>query len=419
MKTKHKTLCATLAGALSLISNGAAYADKGQPPSERPPVKPVDQQQTINQLLLRIEALEKKLGTMETKPPAEERLANIESKIEQVREESSAANIDNNFALAGYGTVSLMQERGDGGGDKTSFTTSFNPIFLYSYQNKFLFTSELELGLSSDGETEVELEQAHLTYDIGEHALMNAGRFLLPFGTFSERLHPAWINKLGMNTPIHYNKEVGIFTGALRDNGLQLRGHIPLGEVSKGTFQAFTASGPTYVAVGSDERLRFGSSVDLSSPTVGGRLGFLPIPNAEIGLSYMGGKIQRATDNANRRYRAASLDAEYHLRGIVVRGEYVDLAHDLDDGESVKSRGLYAQLSSPLTLLNASLSKFESVLRYGQVRRDKRFGNFQNVTETSFGINYYHAPFIKSALSVTNYSVNELDRIDLTTSFAF
>lgn len=129
MKTKHKTLCATLAGALFLISNGAAYADKGQPPSETPPAKPADQQQTINQLLLRIEALEKKLGTMETKPPAEERLANIESKIEQVREESSAANIDNNFALAGYGTVSLMQERGDGGGDKTSFTTSFIRFF--------------------------------------------------------------------------------------------------------------------------------------------------------------------------------------------------------------------------------------------------------------------------------------------------
>jgi len=420
MKIKHKKLCTTLAGALFLISSGAAYADKGQPPSETPPTQPADQQQTINQLLLRIEALEKKLGTMETKPPAEERLAKIEGKIEQVREESSAANIDNNFALAGYGIVSLMKERGDGGtGDKTSLTANFNPIFLYSYQDKFLFTGELELGLSSDGETEAELEQAHLTYNLGEHTLINAGRFLLPFGTFSERLHPAWINKLGMNTPINYNKGAGIFSGALRNNGLQFRGHIPLGEVSKGTFQAFTTSGPTYVAVGSDERLRFGSSVDLSSPTVGGRLGFLPIPNAEIGLSYMGGKIQRATDNANRRYRAASLDAEYHLRGFEVRGEYVDLAHDLDNGESVKSRGLYAQLSSPLTILNASLSKFEGVLRYGRVRRDKRLGDFQNVKETSFGINYYHAPFIKSALSFSNYSVNELDRIDLSTSFAF
>lgn len=409
MKTRHKKLCITLAGALFLVSGAAAYAD------ETPPAKPADQQQTTNQLLQRIEALEKKLGTMETKPPAEERLDKIESKIEQVREESSAANIDNNFALAGYGAVGLMKERGSGGtGDETLFNANFNPIFLYSYQDKFLFTAELELGSSSDGETETDLEQAHLSYNLGEHSLINAGRFLLPFGTFSERLHPAWINKLGMNTPIGYNNEVGLFSGALRNNGLQFRGNIPLGKVSRGTFQAFTASGPTYVAVGSDERLRFGSSVDVSSPTVGGRLGFFPVANAEIGLSYMGGKIQRASDNANRRYSAASLDAEYHLRGFEVRGEYIDLAHDLDDGESVNSRGWYAQVSSRLTM-----SKFEGVLRYGQVRRDKMLGDFQNVRETSFGINYYHAAFIKSALSFSNYSVNELDRIDLTTSFAF
>lgn len=99
MKTKHKKLCTTLAGALFLISSGAAYADTGQPPPEKPPTQPVDQQQIISQLLQHIEALEKKLGTMETKPPAEERLAKIESKIEQVREETSAANIDNSFAL--------------------------------------------------------------------------------------------------------------------------------------------------------------------------------------------------------------------------------------------------------------------------------------------------------------------------------
>ncbi len=421
MKSKHKKLCGSLAGALFLISSSAAYADKGQPPSETPPAQPTNQQRTINQLLQRIEALEKKLSAMETKSPTEERLAKIEGKIEQVREESSAANIDNSFALAGYGLVGLMKERGDGEKDKTSFTTSFNPIFLYSYQDKFLFTGELELSLSPDGETEVELEQAHLTYDLGEHALINAGRFLLPFGTFSERLHPAWINKLGMNTPINYNTKVGIFAGALRDNGLQFRGHIPLGEVSKGTFQAFTTNGPTYVAVGSDERLRFGSSVNLrqSSPTVGGRLGFLPIPNAEIGLSYMAGKITNASDNTNRRFRTASLDAEYHRGGFEARAEYINLSHDLDDGSSVNSRGLYAQLSSRLTILNSSLSKFEGVLRYGQVRRDKILGNFQNARETSFGVNYYHAPFIKSTLSFSNYSVNELDRIDLTTSFAF
>ena len=422
MNTKQKKLYAALAGASFLISSGAAYADKGTAEA----TKPADQQQTINQLLQRIEALEKKLGAMEAKPPVagteyEQRLTKIEGKIEQVREESSAASIDNSFALAGYGTVGLMKERGNDGTGGQAFTANFNPIFLYSYQDKFLFTGELELGLLSNGDTETALEQAHITYDLGEHALLNAGRFLLPFGTFSERLHPSWINKLGTTRPVTYNDSAGIFTGALRDNGLQVRGHVPLGKFSKGTFNAFVANGPTYVAVGSDERLRFGRSVDPKriSPTLGGRLGFLPVPNAEIGLSYMGGKITNASGNANRRFRAASLDAEYHLRGFEARGEYIDLSHDLNNGERVKSRGWYAQLSSRLSFLNSSLQAFEGVLRYGNVRRDRVLGDFRNVNETSLGINYYHSPFIKSTLSFSNYSTNRLDRLDLTTSFAF
>lgn len=422
MKTQPKKLYAALVGALFLISSNAVYADK----DAAEVAKPADQQQVITQLLQRIEALEKKLGAMEAKPPAagaeyEQRLTKIEGKIEQVREESSAVNIDNSFALAGYGSVGLMKERGNGDMGGKTFTANFNPIFLYSYQDKFLFTGELELALLSNGDTEAELEQAHVTYDLGEHVLINAGRFLLPFGTFSERLHPAWINKLGMTGPVTYNSSAGIFTGALRDNGLQFRGHVPLGEVFKGTFQAFVTNGPTYVAVGSDERLRFGKSVDSNrlSPTLGGRLGFLPVPNAEIGLSYMGGKITNATDNANRQFRTVSLDAEYRLRGFEARGEYIDLTHDLDDGDSVKSRGWYAQLSSRLSFMNPSLQAFEGVLRYGNVRRGQMLGNFQNVNETSLGINYYHSPFIKSALSFSNYSANELDRVDLTTSFAF
>ena len=51
MTTTHQKLRAMLASALFLISSGAAYADKGQPPSETPPTIPADQQQTINQLL--------------------------------------------------------------------------------------------------------------------------------------------------------------------------------------------------------------------------------------------------------------------------------------------------------------------------------------------------------------------------------
>lgn len=422
MKTKLKKLYAALAGALFLISSGGAHADKGTADA----AKPADQQQIITQLLQRIEALEKKLGAMEAKPPAagaeyEQRLTKIEGKIEQAREESGAVNIDNNFALAGYATVGFMKERGDGGTGGQTFFANFNPIFLYSYQDKLLFTGELEVKLLSNGDTETELEQAHVTYAVGEHTLLNAGRFLLPFGTFSERLHPAWINKLGTTRPVTYNNSAGIFRGPPRDNGLQAKWHIPFGDVSKGTLQTFVANGPTYVAVGSDERLRFGKSVDADrrSPTVGGRLGFLPVPNAEIGLSYMGGKINNATANANREFRAASLDAEYHLGGLEARGEYINLNHDLNNGENVNSRGWYAQLSSRLSFLNPSLQAFEGVLRHGNVHRDRVLGSFQNVNETSLGINYYHSPFIKSAFSFSNYSANELDRVDLITSFAF
>ena len=72
---------------------------------------------------------------------------------------------------------------------------SISPILMYKQSDRLFFESEFE-GEYEDGEFEWGLEYADMSYVLNKYMTIRAGKFLLPFGTFMEKLHPAWINSM-------------------------------------------------------------------------------------------------------------------------------------------------------------------------------------------------------------------------------
>ena len=129
------------------------------------------------------------------------------------------------FLLRGYAHSGLEIYK-----ENASFVGgSFNPIFLWHQSDRLLFEAELEIELE-DGGTKVGLEYANMSYMLNKRVILRFGMFLLPFGIFSERLHPRWINRLP-SAPLgflHHNK-VGPASGL----GIEVRGVLPLSDAKK------------------------------------------------------------------------------------------------------------------------------------------------------------------------------------------
>ena len=187
------------------------------------------------------------------------------------------------FAFAGY----TDQKAG------SSFNAGFNPIFLWQPTDRLFFESELELGLE-DGKTEVNLEYAHLSYLLNDYITLGLGEFLTPFGMFRERLHPAWINKLP-DAPMAFGHHGLLPPSTL---GVQARGGFPVG-TTKMNYSFYLGNGPT-LNVGDDEpdeagMLHFDNFDNFRAhKTAGARLGFLPLPQLEIGYSGLYAHIDAA-----------------------------------------------------------------------------------------------------------------------------
>src|SRR5262249_55137570 len=76
---------------------------------------------------------------------------------------------------------------------------------------------EVELDFTKEG---VGVDQAQLDFIISDCMTVVAGRFISPVGWFTERMHPAWINKLP-DFPLMFKQAV---PGDYSLDGVQVRG---------------------------------------------------------------------------------------------------------------------------------------------------------------------------------------------------
>lgn len=296
--------------------------------------------------------------------------------------------------------------------DNTTFVGgSFNPIFLWQQSKRLLFESELELELTQDG-TELGLEYADMAYFINQYLTVRMGKFLLPFGTFGEKLHPRWINRLPSN-PLGFTHEGQV--GPMSDLGVEIRGAAYLTRNAWINYSLYVVNGPK-LNDGTDEpeeggQLHYNNYIDNNkAKSFGGRIGILPLYNSslEIGLSGQFGKVgtsKTAYENIGSQLYAIDLSyvtrLDFMKSMLDIKGQWnrvsVDQASYPDPENADQSytfenvsNAYYGQVSIKTAFVdNDFFNKLEFVGRYSKLELPSKAVWGGEDTQITVGINYW------------------------------
>jgi len=284
------------------------------------------------------------------------------------------------------------------------------PILMYKQSDRLFFEAEFEGSFEGEG-FDLGLEYANVSYVLNDYMIVRAGKFLLPFGSFMEKLHPAWINRLS-TVPLGYGHD-GILPTT--DIGVELRGAFYAGNI-KLNYQLYAINGPQ-LKVGGDEpeedgMLNFGAFEDNNlDKTFGGRLGIFPFSNSslELGFSALSGSVgsqETVYENVSTNMYAMDLSFVRNvsfLKSMVdIKGQYNFVKTDnanYDDLEGApgdqytytnESSAYYGQLSiRPSMSGNNFLRKLELVGRYSALETPEGALWEQSPTQTAVGLNYW------------------------------
>jgi len=341
--------------------------------------------------------------------------SSIDSTNQNLLEQLKPGNTS--FLLRGYSHAGF--ESVD---NQSTFTIgSFNPILLWRHGERFIFESEMEIAYE-EGTLDFNLEYADLSYILNKYLIVRAGHILSPFGTFTERLHPAWINRLttkplglGHHEPVGPTNEVGV----------ELRGGAPAGN-TKINYSAYLSNGPA-LDIESDLTvvpviaINYTNYVDNNNnKAIGGRFGLLPFNNSmlELGLSGQYAKIgDRDTEFADVASVSYAADLSLVKNSITaikgnidVKGQWNWVNTDefrvlMLDGDTetfnLDKDAYYIQLAyRPALVQDKFLSNIEGVIRYSGIKVPAEVGHGAegghmeeglegDRTQWAFGINYW------------------------------
>ncbi len=331
------------------------------------------------------------------------------------------------FFLTGNGFINFEKSGSSG---FSLVHTSLSPILLWKISNNLFFESELELSLE-DGKTTADLGYATLHYVFNKYLILGGGKFLSPFGTFQERLHPAWVNKFS-EAPLGFSHD-GIIVGPMAEVGFEVRGGSPLGN-SKINYVAYVSNGPAISSNPSDPMmggmLESGKFKDNNNDkAVGARIGFLPFSNSsmEIGVSWQNAYVGEKGDSIYGKAKVAmhAIDFSYtkgieKLKGIVeIKSQLNNVLLDKGNNQMVEMssknsydvrQAWYSQISfRPGMHENKIIRNLEFACRYSVLELPQGNQNAGRSNQISFGINYWYnwSSVIKLAYQVTQIKGKE------------
>jgi hypothetical protein len=308
------------------------------------------------------------------------------------------------FYLAGW-AEGMFEARN---GSVSTFSASFNPIFLWELTPKLLFESRLEIEPSGGG-TNVNLVYSQLSYLLNDYITLGVGEFFSPSNVFVERFEPQWINKLP-------DRPLGVYHGVLPNIsvGAEVRGGFPIGP-TRANYAFYISNGPSLNAF--DPRtagtLDFNSYTDNNDDkAVGGRVGFLPIPGVEVGYGFETSKPGfQGTTFSHVRALVQSVDLDVTRDSDLLKGRInlytqyawsrIDHAVYDPDGSlgfgplplTAKRDGGYAEFSYRPTKLDVDfLRNLEAIFRWDHLSRDPSGLGDPEETRWTLGLDYWVSP---------------------------
>lgn len=353
----------------------------------------------VEELQRQLAAVQAQLEQQMQQAASKEEVKALKKEVKQAAKASTEwKEAESVVHLAGYGTVGYTDtESGDG----TFDVLTFNPIFHYQYKDLFLLEAELEMEVNDMGETELALEYGTIDWLANDYATLVAGKFLSPVGQFRQNLHPGWINKFASAPPGFGHDGAA----PISDIGVQVRGGVPIGNAMGLNYAAYVGNGPRVMLEGDEvhgvEAEGFAGDED-GEKVWGGRVGFLPIPALEIGLSGAFGDVGPEGEEAlTRDYRVYGADAAYRLgKNLDLRSEYVKTevgSNALSAApESATWETWYAQAAYRFLP-----TKWEAVIRYGEFDSPHAEDDQEQL---GIGVNYWFAP---NAVAKLGYEIND------------
>lgn len=319
------------------------------------------------------------------------------------------------LVVSGYGTAGWL--RGDG--LSNGFFTSLAPIFLFSMSDRVFAEAELEFELE-DGVTRTGLEYATVHYLASDRVTASAGKFLVPFGVFSQRTHPTWINRFPSAPPI-YGGHGGVpgntpLLPILMDIGAMASVVMPLNGIGRSiALVGYLTNGPRVEAAGDHEEaeeeedghgalpdLAYGASSgdNNADKMVGGRASLVLAPGFELNLSALTARWGTGEVGVNQgkplRVAGYNLAAEYRPRGgLEFRTEWVWTRTDLEEVEDAASMIETRAQFGGYTQATWRRGPWEPVARFTLV--DHNQGGDAETTwlrQYGVGLNYWFGPSV-------------------------
>jgi len=423
----------TIAGAfVALIWLVIPFAAMGQDAALSPPPSDYVSRAEYDKLKAEHEAMKKELAALKTAvrqmasgtvpaapteapPPAEapgagKQVVTTTSTTEELRQEVEALKLQvketfpgtTKFLFGGYGTAGFTARSGE----DPFFDAAFNAIFLFKMTDRLFFEGEMELEFEDEA-TDLNLEIAQAAYLLNDYMTIGVGRFLNPMDFFVERQHMNWVNKLP-------DKPLAVYDGLFPESemGGQLRGVFPIGP-TKLEYVAFVANAPGLITESDDlseiGTLDFDNDANFGGHVaVGGHVGFIPIPEFEIGYGVQRSKVgprDQAVENILQ-----SVDFNYVrdstlLKGLInVRAQWGwshvgNFVYDPDSSQGFgplsfnnNRNGGYAQMAyRPTHIDNDIIKNLEGVARYDRLNQLHTPVGFDERRWT-LGLNYWVTP---------------------------
>ncbi|WP_341582654.1 porin [Marinobacter metalliresistant] len=351
----------------------------------------------------------------------ESKIANLESQMAALREDVKSNNLDTltKLHMAGYSNVDFIAGSDN---QEDGFTAArFAPIFHFQFSDRVLFEGELEFETDENGETEFGVEYTTIDLVLNDYMALVAGKFLSPIGQFRQNVHPSWINKLP-TAPVGFGHGGA---APLSDLGVQLRGGIPLSGSMRANYALFTSNGPTLLVDEADGEVELETEAAASNAdgnfVYGGRVGFLPVPALELGLSGALGKIgvaeghdvsELAAGEPDRDYTVLGADAVYNIATLQLRGEFIQQTVGSEANSAIAGGAAAEELEYTAWYAQAAYrvpdTKWEGVVRLGDLDTPDADANR---SQWSAGVNYLFANnvIVKAAYTVDDYDDNAID----------